>query len=434
MKLLSDEVIEPEIAIRVSNLSKRYKLRQPQTDQSGNLKDELWALKDISFEIKKGESVGVIGHNGSGKSTLLKILAGVSRPTSGTVQINGKVASILDIGAGFHPELSGRENVFLNGQIYGFTNPEIKEKFTDIVEFSGIEKFIDEPIKNYSNGMYLRLAFSIMAHFDFDVYLFDEVLSVGDAEFSLKTKQKYREMHELGKTMIFVSHNLVELGAKGLYILLEKGIIKEASNQINVVSDYLENGIRKYGYNIATRNIILTDFSEFPISNDIKILKVELYQEGEVEFRTDKSFVFKIEFEKFEEAYTLYPILKIADIRGYVILSSTPLISGLISDKGKGNFTYKCIFPPFLFGYQTYKITISFIKSKMSVPQNENIPLSLSRKNKETIDGVIYKADDILVFKPYFKIKHIDTDLSTLSQNVGLFPAFEWELDFQEKV
>src|SRR5690606_19206903 len=132
----------------------------------------------------KGENVGIIGPNGSGKSTLLKILAGVTKPTSGTVDINGRIASILDIGAGFHPELSGKENVFLNGQILGFAKSEIAPKYKEIVEFSGIGKYIDEPVKNYSNGMYLRLAFSIMVHLDFDIYLFDEVMSVGDAEFT----------------------------------------------------------------------------------------------------------------------------------------------------------------------------------------------------------------------------------------------------------
>src|SRR5690606_26872536 len=174
-----------ENAIIVENLSKVYQLQKPRVLEDGTLTHELKALDSVSFEIKRGESVGIIGPNGSGKSTLLKILAGVTKPTSGSVKIRGKVASILDIGAGFHPELSGRENVFLNGQIHGFSKKEIEAKFDEIVQFSGIEKFIGEPVKNYSNGMYLRLAFSIMANLDFDVYLFDEVFSVGDAEFGL---------------------------------------------------------------------------------------------------------------------------------------------------------------------------------------------------------------------------------------------------------
>jgi lipopolysaccharide transport system ATP-binding protein len=194
-----------DIAIKVENLSKVYPLRQPYVDENGQLVNEHWALKDVSFEIKKGESVGIIGPNGSGKSTLLKILAGVTKPTSGKVTISGKVASILDIGAGFHPELSGRENVFLNGQIHGFSKKEIEGKFDEIVAFSGIEKFIDEPVKNYSNGMYLRLAFSIMVHLDFDVYLLDEVMSVGDADFREKIANRLCQF--LGsKTLLIVTH------------------------------------------------------------------------------------------------------------------------------------------------------------------------------------------------------------------------------------
>lgn len=198
-----------DIAIKVENLSKVFSLRQPRKDDNGNLSHEYWTLKDLSFEIKKGESIGIIGPNGSGKSTLLKILAGVSKPTSGTVKIRGKVASILDIGAGFHPELSGRENVFLNGQIHGFSKKEIEAKFNEIVTFSGIEKFIDEPVKNYSNGMYLRLAFSIMAHLDFDVYLLDEVLSVGDAEFRERIRDFIAKWAKnISKTFVIVTHDI----------------------------------------------------------------------------------------------------------------------------------------------------------------------------------------------------------------------------------
>ena len=175
-----------DIAIKVNSLSKKYTLKHPIKDINGSLTNEHWALKDVTFQIKKGETVGIIGPNGSGKSTLLKILSGVTKPTNGSVEINGKVASILDIGAGFHQELSGRENVFLNGQLLGFSAKEIKAQYQKIVDFSGIGNFIEEPVKYYSNGMYLRLAFSILAHLDFDIYLFDEVMNVGDAEFMQK--------------------------------------------------------------------------------------------------------------------------------------------------------------------------------------------------------------------------------------------------------
>ncbi len=230
--------MKSDIAIQVENLSKVFHLRQPRVDENGNESHEHWALKDVSFEIKKGESVGIIGPNGSGKSTLLQILAGVTKPTSGKVTIRGKVASILDIGAGFHPELSGRENVYLNGQIHGFTKKEIEEKFEEILAFSGIEKFIDEPVKNYSNGMYLRLAFSIMAHLDFDVYLLDEVLSVGDADFQLKSKERISALIDIKKTIINVSHmtSLLRFNSQKI-IYLKNGSIEKIGD-LQILNDY----------------------------------------------------------------------------------------------------------------------------------------------------------------------------------------------------
>ncbi len=204
--------MQSNIAISVKNLSKKYPLRQIQTDEIGNPINEFWALKGVSFEIKKGDSIGIIGQNGSGKSTLLRILAGATKPTSGNVEIKGNVASILDIGAGFHTELSGRENVFMSGQsLLGCSKKEIENVFDEIVAFSGIGEFIDEPIKHYSSGMYLRLAFSIMAHLDFDVYLFDEVLGVGDAAFREKCLEKIQQLSHQQKTFLLISHNMGEI-------------------------------------------------------------------------------------------------------------------------------------------------------------------------------------------------------------------------------
>ena len=175
--------MDSDVAIKVEKLSKEFLMNRPIRNDKGEFNSKLEAIKNISFEIKRGETVGIIGPNGSGKSTLLKILAGITKPSAGRVYMNGKVASILDIGAGFHTDLNGRENIFLNGQIHGFSKKAINKELEKIIAFSGIEKFIDEPVKNYSNGMYLRLAFSIMVHLDFDIYLMDEVLNVGDAAF-----------------------------------------------------------------------------------------------------------------------------------------------------------------------------------------------------------------------------------------------------------
>ncbi|MHB1024887.1 MAG: ABC transporter ATP-binding protein [Desulfobacteria bacterium] len=170
--------------------------------------EHFWALKDVSFEVAPGEVVGIIGRNGTGKSTLLKILSRITEPTTGRAELFGRVSSLLEVGTGFHPELSGRENVFLNGSILGMSQSEIRKRFDEIVAFSGVEQFIDTPVKRYSSGMYVRLAFSVAAHLEPEILLVDEVLAVGDAEFQRKCMGKLKEVRDEGRTVLFVSHNM----------------------------------------------------------------------------------------------------------------------------------------------------------------------------------------------------------------------------------
>lgn len=204
-------------------------------------KEEFWALKDLNFEVFKGEAIGIIGSNGAGKSTLLKLLSKITPPTTGEIILHGKVASLLEVGTGFHPELTGRENIFLNGAILGMTKKEIVEKFDAIVKFSGVEKFIDTPVKRYSSGMYVRLAFSVAAHMEPDILIVDEVLAVGDAEFQKKCLGKMDEVtKEAGRTILFVSHNMSairQLCKK--CILLEDGKIKYFGETENVIKKYI---------------------------------------------------------------------------------------------------------------------------------------------------------------------------------------------------
>ena len=206
-----------DIAIQVENLSKRYRIgRNTQgtlRDTIGNLFNkknatkEFWALKDLSFKINRGESVGIIGKNGAGKSTLLKLLSKITYPTEGKIEFTGRVSSLLEVGTGFHPELTGRENIYLNGSLLGMKNSEINQKLDEIIDFSGVEQFIDTPIKRYSSGMYVRLAFSVAAHMNTDILLVDEVLAVGDAEFQSKCLGKMKELGNGGRTVLFVSHD-----------------------------------------------------------------------------------------------------------------------------------------------------------------------------------------------------------------------------------
>ena len=219
-----------DVAIRVEHLSKRYKLgeREPYKslrdviargaraplrwlggkNKPANSDQYLWALEDVSFEIRQGEAVGIIGRNGAGKSTLLKILSRITKPTRGKAEIYGRVGSLLEVGTGFHPELTGRENIYLNGAILGMKRREIERKFDEIVAFAEIEKFLDTPVKRYSSGMYVRLAFAVAAHLEPEILLVDEVLAVGDAQFQKKCLGKMGEVANLGRTVLFVSHQM----------------------------------------------------------------------------------------------------------------------------------------------------------------------------------------------------------------------------------
>jgi lipopolysaccharide transport system ATP-binding protein len=205
--------------------------------------EEFWALKDVSFEINKGERVGIIGRNGAGKTTLLKILSRITEPTKGRVKIKGRVASLLEVGTGFHPELTGRENIFLNGAILGMGKEEIKKKFDEIVAFAEIEKFLDTPVKRYSSGMYVRLAFSVAAHLEPEILIIDEVLAVGDLQFQKKCMGKMEEVGREGRTVLFVSHNMTAV--KSLCenaIWLESGHIMNIGNSDLIVSEYFQSG------------------------------------------------------------------------------------------------------------------------------------------------------------------------------------------------
>jgi lipopolysaccharide transport system ATP-binding protein len=215
------------------------------TDFAGDESDDvIWALRDVSFEIKSGETVGIIGGNGAGKSTLLKILSRITRPTSGTARVNGRVASLLEVGTGFHPELTGRENVFLNGAILGMTRSEIDAKFDDIVDFSDIGKFIDTPVKRYSSGMGLRLAFSVAAHLEPEILMVDEVLAVGDLRFQKRCLTKMDEVARDGRTVLYVAHNMPAISRLcQRAILMNGGRIVQDGPVHDVIREYLNSGV-----------------------------------------------------------------------------------------------------------------------------------------------------------------------------------------------
>ena len=211
--------------------------------QNSRLDDYMWALNDVSFEVKRGEVLGIIGGNGAGKSTLLKILSRVTAPTSGEVNVRGRIASLLEVGTGFHPELTGRENIFLNGAILGMSKRDIRSRFSAIVEFSEVSKYIDTPVKRYSSGMYVRLAFAVAAHLEPEILVVDEVLAVGDVGFQRKCLGKMHDISEQGRTVLFVSHNMAAIKALcHRAILLNQGEIEADADAESVVHGYLQAG------------------------------------------------------------------------------------------------------------------------------------------------------------------------------------------------
>ncbi len=249
------------LAIRVVGLSKQYRIGETRGKvEYRTLRDSLgrlfrrsrhatiWALRDVSFEIPQGQVVGIIGHNGAGKSTLLKILSRVTRPTEGYAELYGRVGSLLEVGTGFHPELTGRENIYLNGAILGMTRAEIDRKFDEIVAFAEVEKFIDTPVKFYSSGMYLRLAFAVAAHLEPEILLVDEVLAVGDAAFQRKCLGKMGDVAREGRTVLFVSHNMSAiLHLTQRTLVLQKGRVVFDGPTPDAVDFYLASGFRRAG-------------------------------------------------------------------------------------------------------------------------------------------------------------------------------------------
>ena len=212
--------------------------------EKGTNDDYVWALKDVNFEVKRGEALGIIGRNGAGKSTLLKLLSKVTSPSTGSIKVKGRLASLLEVGTGFHPELTGRENIFLNGAILGMTKAEIRSKFDEIVDFAGVEKYIDTPVKRYSSGMYVRLAFAVAAHLEPEILIVDEVLAVGDAEFQKKCLGKMKDVSERGgRTVLFVSHNMAAIqNLCTKCLLMSKGSIDSIGDTSSIISIYNNQG------------------------------------------------------------------------------------------------------------------------------------------------------------------------------------------------
>ena len=325
--------------IEAENISKYYRLgvlgsRSLKEDLkhwwAGNLKKsleptdpesrrEIWALRDINFFVQQGEVLGLIGKNGAGKSTLLKIISRITLPTTGRISGNGRIASLLEVGTGFHGELTGRENIYLNGNIMGMKKKEIDRKFDEIIEFSGVSRFLDTPVKRYSSGMYVRLAFSVAAHLDPEILVIDEVLAVGDAEFQQKCMAKIKSIsEEEGKTILFVSHNIQTIrNVCNRALVLDKGKIVALGETESVLAGYAK---------LSRDQLLANDFSQqavLPGNDSIRIVRVELIpkylnQFQVIDIRTDLSISFEFIYQA-EDSVDLMVILQVFKNSGELI-------------------------------------------------------------------------------------------------------------------
>lgn len=345
-----------DTVIRVENLSKKYILGQQKEGSSsykslresmsdgakslgekllkpGSKKDispsseEFWALKDVSFEIKQGDRVGIIGRNGAGKSTLLKVLSRITEPTSGNIRIKGRIASLLEVGTGFHPELTGRENVFLNGAILGMSKADITRKFDEIVAFAEVEKFLDTPVKRYSSGMYVRLAFAVAAHLEPEILIVDEVLAVGDSSFQKKCLGKMEDVASEGRTVIFVSHSMETVTRLcNTAVLLKQGTVQFAGRTDKAINVYLKSD---FGTTARRR---WDDISRAPGNDVVRLIEVIVHGEDNKitdSFDITKPIGITISYEVLKDNTTFTHSMNLFNESGVHILSSHDIVSEL---------------------------------------------------------------------------------------------------------
>lgn len=324
-------------------------------------KEEFWALRDVSFDIEQGDRVGIVGHNGAGKSTLLKILSRITEPTEGRVTVRGRISSLLEVGTGFHPELTGRENIFLNGSILGMKQAEIRKHFDEIVEFAGIEKFLDTPVKRYSSGMYVRLGFAISAHLEPDIMIIDEVLAVGDAEFQRKCLGKMKDVSDSGRTILFVSHNLTAVQSLcNKAVFMHRGQMIEMGETGNVIADYMS----KINKTSLCREWETPESA--PGTDLVRIRKVELVPDlapGQKRIDVRTPVRIRFEFWNYVDKAKLNLSLHFNSMTGETIfnLASPQLdaVPGLISGEA--------VLPGNFLNDGTYTITMMIVKDASSV-------------------------------------------------------------------
>jgi lipopolysaccharide transport system ATP-binding protein len=323
---------------------------------AGDTHEEFWALKDVSFEVRRGEVLGIIGRNGAGKSTLLKILSRITEPSEGRVTINGRVASLLEVGTGFHPELTGRENIYLNGAVLGMTRAEIRRKFDEIVAFAEIEKFIDTPVKRYSSGMYVRLAFAVAAHLEPEILVVDEVLAVGDAEFQKKCLGKMSEVAGGGRTVLFVSHNMAAVRSLCRHtVLFENGFLVAHGTNARIIEQYL---IGLKDQSISKRGLPTDRMSR---DGALKVQKVRVNTRNHscvTQVMTDEPFSIAVVYKQNADVRGVRISLQLITPLGEVAFTTTDHMARAPHSDGPGSRISTCYIPGKLLNRGRYVIRL----------------------------------------------------------------------------
>jgi lipopolysaccharide transport system ATP-binding protein len=323
--------------------------------------DYIWALKDINFEVAQGEVLGIIGRNGAGKSTLLKILSRTTAPTTGSIKVKGRIASLLEVGTGFHPELSGRDNIFMNGTILGMTRAEIKSRFDEIVEFAGIARYLDTPVKRYSSGMYVRLAFAVAAHLESEILIVDEVLAVGDTEFQKKCLGKMKDVSEKqGRTVLFVSHNIEALqNLTNKCGLLSNGRMISFGDKQDILDVYLQDIYKTFEVKSSFINDTINPNSKFHLS-EVRLLSNNKLILNRIDSAED--FFIKINYCVLDETIAYTHSINLYNSIGVHVLSShdVSFYKEFRSQK-KGSYSRLVRIPKYLLAEDTYYVSVAII-------------------------------------------------------------------------
>jgi lipopolysaccharide transport system ATP-binding protein len=335
-------------------------------------RETIWALRDLNFDVQRGEAVGIIGRNGAGKSTLLRILSRITRPTTGRALLRGRLTSLLEVGTGFHPDLSGRENIFLNGAVLGMSRAQIKSKFDAIVAFAEIEKFLDEPVKHYSSGMYVRLAFAVAAHLEADILILDEVLSVGDTAFQQKCQTRMEQILQQGCTLLLVTHNLhaiATLCSRALY--LDQGVLRRDGPPQDVISDYLKQTTQRRD-DAGERH--WTD--DAPGNETIRLRAVRILSgermTGPVNVQSPVGI--EIEYENFRPDARIHTLIQLLEESGVGVLSSASIPSfnsdtDVWHDRPRppGLYRSRCTLPANLLNEHRYFVSVFIVVDKVQI-------------------------------------------------------------------